>query len=251
AELFHRLPRGVRLTSAGDALVAHARRVLRDLESGRASVREVAGLVAGRLDLASLPTLTLDPLAAVLGRFRHRYREVSVRLLQPEQRSSVLDAVRGGEAELGFADAQPGGDRELESVHIGWQELVVTMPPGTKRPRGGSLTVDRLLSLELITGQQGTLARDLLGGQARRRGREFNLVVEVAHRESALHLVVAGAGCALLPEPLARIAALEGAVLASVSPPVRRELHLLRRPGPLSPAARAFQSLLLRGREEP
>ncbi|MGH3631406.1 MAG: LysR family transcriptional regulator, partial [Sciscionella sp.] len=30
AELFHRLPRGVRLTSAGEALVAHARRVLRD-----------------------------------------------------------------------------------------------------------------------------------------------------------------------------------------------------------------------------
>lgn len=251
AELFHRLPRGVRLTSAGEAFTDSARRVVRDLETGRAAVREVAGLMAGRLDLVSLPTLTLDPLAGVVGRFRRCHREVSFRILQAERRSEVRDMVRSGEAELGFADADPATDRELETVHIGWQELVATMPPGTAPPRGrGRLDIEQLLSQDLISGQPGTLARDMLSSEARRRGRELNLAVEVGHRESALHLVVAGAGTALLPQPLATIAAQEGAVLAGVDPPVRRELHLIRRPGALSSAARAFQDMLLAGAAE-
>lgn len=246
AELFHRLPRGVRLTSAGEAFVTSARQALRDLETGRESVREVAGLMRGRLDLASLPTLTLDPLASVIGRFRHDHPEVSLQLLQPEQRSAVRESVVSGHAELGFvADTDIVPDPELHSIHIGWQELVVTMPPNTERTGDGPLTMEEVLNLDLITGQTGTFARDLLIEQARQHKHELNLVLEVSQRESGVHLVAAGAGSALLPTPLARIATLDGAVLASMSPPLWREVRLLRRPGPPSPAARAFQDALL------
>src|SRR4051812_48772522 len=55
--LSHRLGRRVVLTAAGEALVEPARRVLRDLDTGKAAVEAVAGLAAGRLDLVALPTL--------------------------------------------------------------------------------------------------------------------------------------------------------------------------------------------------
>ncbi len=245
AELFHRLPRGVRLTAAGEALIASARRTLREMETARASVRDVAGLVAGRLDLVSLPTLALDPLADVIGRFRRKYPAVQVRLEQSELGDDVREAVRTGAAELGLADASPRAIDELESRQIGTQELVVTLPPGSPAPRGGKVGIEELLTKDLITGFSGTLVRDLLTAEAERRGIDLNVVVEVGHRESALHLVVAGAGCAVLPRPLARVAELEGAVLASVDPVLERDIHLIRRPGPLSPAARGFLDLLL------
>ncbi|MGH3519492.1 MAG: LysR family transcriptional regulator [Haloechinothrix sp.] len=248
AELFHRLPRGVRVTAAGEALIDSARRTLRDMETARAAVREVAGLMAGRLDLVSLPTLALDPLAEVIGRFRRDYPGVQVRLAQSELGEEVREAVRTGAAELGLADASTRRFEDLDSVRIGSQELVVTLPPGTEPPAGGKMSIDELLTRDLVTGFAGTLVRDLLGNEAERRGTELKVVVEVGHRESALHLVVAGAGCAVLPRPLARVAALEGAVLASVDPILERQIHLVRRPGTLSPAARAFQDVLLGGR---
>ncbi|MGH3947547.1 MAG: LysR family transcriptional regulator [Pseudonocardiaceae bacterium] len=245
AELFHRLPRGVRATAAGEALIDSARRTLRDMETARASVREVAGLMAGRLDLVSLPTLALDPLAEVIGGFRRRYPGVQVRLAQSELGDEVREAVRTGAAELGLADASTRRFDDLESVPIGSQELVVTLPPGTEPPPCGKLSIDDLLTRDLVTGFAGTLVRDLLATEAERRGIDLTVVVEVGHRESALHLVVAGAGCAVLPRPLARVAALEGAVLASVDPILERQIHLVRRPGTLSPAARAFHQALL------
>ena len=57
--LFHRLGRSISLTPAGEALVAPARQVRRDLENGLASVEEVTGLGRGRLDIACLPTLAV------------------------------------------------------------------------------------------------------------------------------------------------------------------------------------------------
>ncbi|MDV6011883.1 LysR family transcriptional regulator [Haloechinothrix sp. LS1_15] len=249
AELFHRLPRGVRLTAAGEALIDSARRTLRDMETARATVREVTGLMAGRLDLVSLPTLALDPLARVIGRFRNHYPQVRIRLAQSELGDDVREAVRTGAAELGLADTTTRSFEELESVRISDQELIVTLPPGTPPPPGGRVTVDELLAMELVTGFEGTLVRDLLTREARERGTEPTVVVEVGHRESALHLVAAGAGSAVLPRPLAKLAEFEGAVLASVDPPLEREIHLVRRPGSLSPAARAFQQVLLDGEE--
>ncbi|WP_170301435.1 LysR family transcriptional regulator [Saccharopolyspora hirsuta] len=244
AELFHRLPRSVRLTSAGSALIDFARRALREMETGRAAVREVTGLMAGRLDLVTLPTLALDPLARVIGRFRARHPRVRVRLNQPESEDDVRAAVRTGEAELGLADAVPRPVDDLESIPVGEQELVITMPPGSTPPPGGRMTVEELLTREVVTGFEGTLVRDLLRAEAERRGTEPNVVVEVGHRESALHLVVAGAGCAVLPRPLARLAELEGAVLCSVDPVLNRRIDLFRRPGKLSPAAQAFLEML-------
>src|ERR1700678_791117 len=76
--LFSRVGRRVQLTTAGSALLGPARQVLRDLETGRAAVAAVAGLEAGSLSLASLPTLAADPLARLVGRFRGHHPGVRV-----------------------------------------------------------------------------------------------------------------------------------------------------------------------------
>src|SRR5215471_7246173 len=64
-ELFDRRARPVRLTAAGEALIEPARRAVRDLATARAAVDAVRGLEGGHLDLVSLPTLSIDPVAAL------------------------------------------------------------------------------------------------------------------------------------------------------------------------------------------
>src|SRR5436309_13999589 len=82
--LFHRVGRGVVLTAAGEALVPPARQALRDVETARTTVAAVAGLEAGRLDLAALPTLAVDPVAPLTGAFRTAHPRVTVSLQDPE-----------------------------------------------------------------------------------------------------------------------------------------------------------------------
>ena len=56
-------------------------------------------------------------------------------------------------------------------------------------------------------------------------------------------LVLAGAGVAVVPRPMAAVAERQGAVVASLRPALRRQLGLIHRDAPLSPAARAFIDL--------
>src|SRR4051794_7075183 len=88
--LFHRVGRGVVLTSAGEALVGPARRVLRDIQVGQAAVASVTGLATGRLDLCSLPTLAVDPVAPLVGAFRRAHPGVTLALADPDDSEDLV-----------------------------------------------------------------------------------------------------------------------------------------------------------------
>ncbi len=247
AELFARVGRSVRRTAAGDAFLDPARRLLREARSVRAAVAAVAGLEQGQLDVVCLPTLAVDPMVALVGRFRHHHPGITVRVREPEDTGSLTDLVASGEAELGLAELPvtvPGltGERLLD------QEIMVVCPPGTLLPGKGR----RRVGLEvvnrhpLVATPVGTstrrLAEDALG-EAHLRP---EIAVETEHREAIVPLVMAGAGVALLPEPMARRAAAMGAVVARLDPPLRRHVGLIRRAaGTLSPAAQVFRRLAL------
>src|ERR1700750_3008805 len=78
-ELFSRIGRQTVLTAAGEAFVPSAREELRAINTLRADVVAVAGLIAGHLDLVALPTLAVDPVTPMVGAFRRRYPAVTVR----------------------------------------------------------------------------------------------------------------------------------------------------------------------------
>ncbi|GGN19228.1 LysR family transcriptional regulator [Streptomyces fuscichromogenes] len=250
AKLFHRMPRGVRLTPAGEAFAGSARRVLRELDAGRAAVKAVSGLVAGRLDLVSLPGLLLDPLAGAVGRFRTRYPEVKVRIVPAERPQAVREAVRSGAAELGLTDHIDPGERDLAGDLVAEHEMVVALPPGSTPPPGGVFPVSHLRDLDLVTGARGMVV-DLLTQASAETESELTPAVEIGLRASSLYLVLAGAGAAVLPRPLAELGRPHGVVIAPLDPPKRRQGYLMRRAAPLSPAARAMHTLLLSGRPGP
>lgn len=246
APLFHRLGRRVALTPAGEAFVGPARRMLREAEVARSVVAQTAGLTSGRLDIVALPTLVVEPLVDLVGRFRRAHPGVLVRIVEPEQADGILDRVRDGSCELGLGDTAPD-DRLLASDHLGDQRLLAVLPPGTPITAGHDLPVARLAGFPLITGPRGTSTRRLVA-QALRQERpdvDPRLGVVTEHREAIVPLVMAGAGAAVLPEPIARNAALLGAVVAPLSPAIERSVVLVRRSGPLSAAAEEFRRLAL------
>lgn len=244
APLFHRIGRKVQLTPAGEAFVTPARRMLRDADVARSAVSDVAGLTRGRLDIVALPTLVVEPLVDLVGRFRKAHPGVLVTIVEPESADAVLDRVRDGTCELGLGDT-PVADRLLVTDHLGDQRLLAVLPPGTPLAAEHELPVSRLASFPLITGPRGTSTRRLIAQALRQNDPDADprIGVVTEHREAIVPLVMAGAGAAVLPEPIARAAAVLGAVVAPLSPAIERPVVLVRRTGAISAAAAAFRAM--------
>ena len=208
--------------------------------TARAAVASVTGLLTGSLTLGSLPTLAADPLAGLVGRFRTAHPGVLVDLAAPEDTADLAELLQTGQCELGLAEGaalQAG----LTTHELTRQRLLVILPPGTKRP--ARLAVADLGSVPFIAAPRGTSSRRLLDEALTGAGLSPRIAVVTAQREAILPLVLAGAGAALLPEPLTEVAARLGAVVSEPRPPITRSIVLAHRPGPLAPAAGRFLQL--------
>lgn len=246
AELVRRLSHGVELTSAGRAFEVAAQQILRDFGNARAAVDAVTELLGGELDIATLPALTLEPLGAVIGEFRTQHEHVRLRFFQPEAVDQVLDMVHRGKAEIGLIDIAlpPQFESELVAVSLGEQQLFVAFPPNMVVP-ANPLPIERMLELPLITGRRGTFVRDFVLRHSKDLDYEPDVVIQLERRESAVQLVLVGAGVAIVPTPLAQVARDYGATIVPTEPPMWRVIRLVRRPGTLSPAATKFVEILL------
>ncbi|HEX6352955.1 LysR family transcriptional regulator [Actinophytocola sp.] len=239
ATLFHRLGRGVSLTPAGEALVRPAQQVLREFAQVRSSVQKVSGLVAGRLDIVALTTLSVDPLAPMVGAFRQCYPGIDFSVIDPEHAAAVAEMIRGGQCELGLADFSVP-TTGLSMLELPEQEILAVLPPGTELSTSDRISVREVGMLDLIATPPGTSTRTLIDTALSVAGRPLRIAVETTHRAAIVPLVLTGAGATLLPRPLAEAAAALGAVTCPIDPPVARRVRLLWRSGPLSPAAEAF-----------
>jgi len=241
-ELFHRVGRGLRLSAAGEALIGPARQILRATDEARNAISGVLELRTGTLEIAALATLAVDPMATLIGRFRERHPGVQFRVLEPESADGVRALVRDGACELGAAHLPLRGD-QLTAHPLGEQELLFVLPgeaaPEVDRPLGAR----ELARTPLVVSPPGTSTRMLLEQALEAVGVTPQIAVETAAREAIVPLVLAGAGAALLPAPLAREAQRRGAVVRGARPAITRTVGLIHRRGSLSAAARSFLAL--------
>ena len=241
-QLFHRVGRGLRLSVAGEALVGPARQILHAMNEARNAISGVVELRTGTIDIAALATLAVDPMATLIGRFRERHPGVQVNVLEPENADGVRALVRAGQCELGAAHLPLPGD-DLTVQPLGEQELLFVLPPDAEPEGERPLGARELAHTPLVVGPPGTSTRMLLEQALTAVGVTPQIAVQTAAREAIVPLVLAGAGTALLPAPLAHEAQRRGAIVRSAKPPITRAVGLIHRHGPLSTAARAFLGL--------
>lgn len=248
APLFHRVGRGLVLTTAGEALINPARQLLRDVATARASVAEATGVLSGTLDI-SLMGGPLERLVPAIAAFRAQHPEVLIRLDVPDLERTLLRHVRQGRSELGFTPLPPesdGGQTEpagLEVIRLGVDELMLALPPGTDSTIPDPLPVDHLPTIPTIAVPSDAHARKSVEHALRTAGLRTKLALVTAHRNTQIPFVLHGVGMAFVIGHQARSARTHGAVVRRLSPTIAVAFGVVRRPGHLSPGARAFFDL--------
>jgi DNA-binding transcriptional LysR family regulator len=94
ASLFERLPRGVRVTSAGEAFLVYARLVISEMKAVESRIEQLRGLVRGQVSVAAAESVAGELLPSAITQFQatHHYVRFHVRIGSPEELVEALVA---------------------------------------------------------------------------------------------------------------------------------------------------------------
>jgi DNA-binding transcriptional LysR family regulator len=90
--LFERLPRGVRLTAAGEVFLAYTRQAISELKAVESQIEQLRGLVRGQVGIAAVESVAGELLPSAITRFQARHPNVrfNVRIGAPDDLVSAL-----------------------------------------------------------------------------------------------------------------------------------------------------------------
>lgn len=234
--LFDRSGRGLTLTPDGKAFAGPARRILADVEHARSRVNAVRDLHTGRLEIAALSTLAVDPLPELTTRLQQRHPDILLTAFDPASAANVVSMVRKGQAELGLT-ALPIRSQTLQARELWTQEVVIVLPPAMAAELPDPVPLEAVAEIPVVVEVSDTGGRVFLD-EALNEAID-HVAVECAHRQAISELVRHGAGATFLPRRIAE-SYLSDVVVRSTSPELQRSVGFVYRPGPLSPAATAL-----------
>ena len=100
--LFHRLPRKLVLTTAGEILIRHVRQTLKDMERTQSQIEELKGLRRGEITLAIMSGLAANMIPRLASDLRRTSPHVKLNLRLLATGHEILSAVASGESDLGL-----------------------------------------------------------------------------------------------------------------------------------------------------
>jgi DNA-binding transcriptional LysR family regulator len=196
APLIERLPRRLRLTPAGEALLPYAEQILALAEAGGEAARAAAGLADRTLRLGAGHTLATYLLPDLLSRYRARHPRRTVRI-SVGNTAELLEQVASGAVELALVGS-PAEHAKLTITPFMHDRLVVIVAPDDPWAARGAIPLDELRERTLLTREPGSALHatvERLLGSATLAG---DGVILLGETEAIKRSVEAGLGVALV-----------------------------------------------------
>ncbi len=243
--LLDRLPRGVRLTDAGEVLAGYARRLFAVEAEAVRAMQERKGLAQGRLTVGASLTIGDYLLPAILGEYHRKYPGIALnleiantRVIQKKLRENALDV---GLTE-GFVE-----DTALSADVFGEDDLVAVVPPDHALLRQDSVTAVRFCAEPVLLREPGSGTREVTERALARLGIAVTPALSLGSTEAIKRSVAAGLGVAIMSRLALdlefQIGLLRPLPLSDLT--ITRPLHVVRERGRSESAAvQAFLALL-------
>jgi LysR family transcriptional regulator, nitrogen assimilation regulatory protein len=191
--LLERLPRGVRLTSAGRQLLDHARRVLREVDRAHAELKGTSEPGHARVVLGVSPTVGGWLVPGCVERARASAPELSIKVVEGFS-PQLFDALAAGKVDVALL-TNPQPARALRYTPL-VSEPVVVVAARSLAPSRAFFTLSELARTPLLISDG---LRSALDEQLGRYQARLNVEVEIDSIEAIRGLLLRGAGYALMP----------------------------------------------------
>lgn len=238
--LFDRTTRSLRPTAAAEDAIEVARRVLRDLDTLGAGLRDLSELRRGRVTVACTPALARILLPNALSTFMRAYPDVHVDVddCAPDQ---FFARLLGEHTDFGLGTPDRTGD-ELQMHRLMSDQLSLICRRDHPMANLRSVRWKELNGLPLVGVRHGYGVRTLIDQSAARAGIHLNVAYEVSLLSTALWMSACGVAPSVMPA--AYVGYAQDPTLVArplVGPKVTRDVYVLVKAGrSLSPAAEQF-----------
>lgn len=240
APLFVRHGRGMAITEIGREALAHAHRVLDEMEAIRSVATRVKGSLSGEIRIGMTPTVA-EILTVPLARALHGAHPNLKLRLAAAYSGHLLDWLRRGELDLALSyDPQTTGSLRIEPVMME-ELLLVRAGPGGASARK-AMPFARLKGEKLILPSPRHGLRAIVEACAARAGVTLETAIEADSFSAMVDLTRAGFGAAILPLAPIHAQTQSGALTVTrLKDPTPERKLVIAFPAdrPIGPAARA------------
>ncbi|MGV0911865.1 LysR family transcriptional regulator [Martelella sp. FOR1707] len=196
APLFERLPRGLRLTAAGEMCVEHVREVLKSYDRLEARIRALKMPQAGKVTLVTTVGLAAGPLPEIIARFVEKNPRIRIHLRSDIGDTTIASVVTGDvDLGLGFNIPPTPGIRTVATFDV---PIGAVLPPGHPLTEQERVNVSDVVQEPLVLAQSGTSLRNVINLMLSPLPLPVEPVVETNASEMLKQLVKRGTGLTFL-----------------------------------------------------
>ncbi|MDV6264576.1 LysR family transcriptional regulator [Rhodococcoides yunnanense] len=195
--LLDRLPRGVRPTPTGRAVLADARAALAAAERLLRTGRAAADGDEGRLRLGCAESMTVPILAPILRKWTRKYPHIGLDLTEFASANVMAEAIDDGDIDIavGPAPAPSSGT----TTEIGTEDIVAVVPEGLDLTDAPAISWADLAGRPMVHYHPSNGLRGWFDSVAASHGVHLEAVSHTRNASTAAQLAHAGLGIALVP----------------------------------------------------
>jgi len=242
--LFDRSTRSVAITPVGRELLPRAERALAEVAALTESARGLGVRKIGRVTVAALPSVASSLLPEAIAAFGERWPGIAV-ALRDALSAPVIDMVRNGEVDFAIG-GEPPPEQGLDFTLLGSDEMVAVTRVDHPLGKARRITLEMVAGHPLILMSRGSSVRRLVDEALAERGCLVQPVQEPVYMSTAVAMVRAGLGVALLPSSASELRGATDLVGHHIAHRgMSRPVGILTKRGQtLSPAAVEFEKTL-------
>ena len=243
--LLDRNSRTVDITRVGRELLPVFQRVLHELDSVIMDTKALATQQHGVVRIAALPSFAAGLLPAIISRFRRSNPRMSF-VVRDVIASRVNAAVRSEEVDIGITGGELS-DPDLDVLHLTHDQMHVVFPSQHPLQRKRRITLEDLAELPLVLMDADTSVRAIVDRAFVAAGRLPIPACEAIYMMTAVGMVKAGLGVAVLPASAKEVRAEPSLKSRKIDDPAfaRSIAVIKKRNRTLPPAAQLFVEQIL------
>ena len=194
--LFDRLPKGVRLTAAGEQLLVFARRIAVAESAAEQALAEMRDLHSGRLAIGASTTIGNYLLPSLLAEYRRTWPGIEI-ALEIANTEVIQHKLLENTLDLGMTEGFVQSD-ELHAEVFAMDRLVMIAAPDHHLAGRTGLTLQQLCNEPCLLREPGSGTRSVIEHMLMQRGLQHTPAMSLGSTEAIKQAVAAGAGISLV-----------------------------------------------------